>query len=808
MLLVCTWIGFPVGNVLDINIYEACLKNTRMKVPIKCILILFLIALSVSCKLSSSESAEIRKSREIVSKYSAIFTKPPREVPSFHEVDGPITGNGDIGLTVSGLPDKQRFWISKNDFWKSGPDIKQSGPSLIGGIDIEIDDLKNASYKVEQILYEPVILSEFSTENNKVNISAMVLATENLIVLEISANKSPVQVQVNLWVKDGYGSKTESGIENNVTWVTRKFNGENLLYPSEASIAISTPGIQKNSFMVEPGKTVKIVASVVTNNESEIYREIAIEKVAKADQQILDKLLAGHNKWWREFWAKSFVEIEDKLLEKYYYASHYMMACCSRNVNFPPGLYGNWTTMDRLAWSGDIHLNYNHEAPYWALYSSNRVEITDPYDAPLLDHLEVFKKDAKKYLNKNGVYASVAIGPKGHAIKFSDLAGLEKAYQKLGSKNLESIAGQPEFLGQKSNAIFAAMNMVLRYHYTYDIEYLRKIYPYMLSVADFWEDYLRFENGRYVDYDDSYYEVGPWQGREWEKGYGDFNPISSLGFLRIFFSAMTEMSKELNVDADRQPKWEHILANLSALPTVTEKGRIRFRACEGGGGSAKDITGLDWIMMHGLVYPATNIGLSSDIDQLNMVLDDMNNWHDSIWIDHGNAFQTIFIGAARVGYNPDSLMAKARRKIEKYTYPNLHISAGGGGVETCSGIPGMINEMMLQSHKGVIRIFPVFPSNQKASFYRLRTFGAFLVSSKIENEIVRYIILESEKGKNCTIVNPWSNKKITLYRDGKIAETITGNIITFATKAGELITIVPEGEKNIGMLEFLDGLNN
>jgi alpha-L-fucosidase 2 len=774
-----------------------------MKESIKCILFPAFITLFVSCNLTSREPVEITKSRDIVSQYKALFVEPAKGVPSFHEVDGPITGNGDIGLTVSGLPEKQRYWISKSDFWKSGPDLKQAGPSLIGGIDIEIVDLKDASYKVEQILYEPVITSGFSTGENTVNINARVMATDNMIVLEIGTTRKPVNVQLNLWVKDGYGSITESGTENDITWVTRKFNGENLHYPAEASIATRTPGMQKNSFIVVPGKTVKIVASVVTNNESDVYRKIATEKVAKADLQLLNKLLSDHNKWWQEFWAKSFVEIEDKLLEKYYYASHYIMACCSRNINFPPGLYGNWTTMDRLAWSGDIHLNYNHEAPYWALYSSNRVGLTDPYDAPLLEHIEIFREDARKYLNKNGAYAGVAIGPKGLTIKTFDIAGLEKAYSKLGSKNLESIAGQPSFLGQKSNAIFAAMNMILRYHYTYDEKYLRKIYPFMLSVADFWEDYLKFENGRYVDYDDSFQEVGPWQGKDWDKGYGDFNPINTLGFLRTFFDAMTEMSTELKADSARQVKWKHIMANLSALPTVDHKGRKRFRACEGGTGSAKNIIGLDWIMMHGLVFPATNIGLGSDTEQLKMILDDLNEWNDSIWVHHGNAFQTIFIGAARVGYNPDSLMIKARRKIQQYAYPNLHISAGGGGVETCSGIPGMINEMMLQSHGGIIRVFPVFPSNQKASFYRLRTFGAFLFSSKIENGNVRLIIIESEKGKNCTIENPWPDRKITLYREGKIAETLAGNNVTFATKAGELITIVPEGVKNIEMQEFL-----
>ena len=51
------------------------------------------------------------------------------------------------------------------------------------------------------------------------------------------------------------------------------------------------------------------------------------------------------------------------------------MASCSRNRQFPPSLFGNWITVNRPSWAGDIHLNYNHQAPFWALYSSNRVEL-------------------------------------------------------------------------------------------------------------------------------------------------------------------------------------------------------------------------------------------------------------------------------------------------------------------------------------------------------------------------------------------------------------------------------------------------
>ncbi len=161
----------------------------------------------------------------------------------------------------------------------------------------------------------------------------------------------------------------------------------------------------------------------------------------------------------------------------------------------------------------------------------------------------------------------------------------------------------------------------------------------------------------------------------------------------------------------------------------------------------------------------------------------------------GNSIQSALIGAVRVGYDPEFLMNIARRKIEKYAYPNLWIFAEGGGLETCSAIPGMINEMMLQSHGKIIRIFPVFPSDQKASFYRLRTFGAFLASSALEDGMVQYVILESEKGKECQIMNPWPGEAVVVYRNGIEDDGGSGEILHYITKPGEKLTLLPKGKK-------------
>jgi len=93
----------------------------------------------------------------------------------------------------------------------------------------------------------------------------------------------------------------------------------------------------------------------------------------------------------------------------------------------------------------------------------------------------------------------------------------------------------------------------------------------------------------------------------------------------------------------------------------------------------------------------------------------------------------------------------------------------------------------------VIRVFPVFPSDRKAAFYRLRTFGAFLVSSAIDGGRVRYVVIESEKGRQCNILNPWPGQTARLLRNGKEGEVLLGDMFRLATKPGEELALTPLG---------------
>ncbi len=544
------------------------------------------------------------------------------------------------------------------------------------------------------------------------------------------------------------------GAEGDVLWFTRRADPATTKEGRTVAVALRLLGASTaadGTFALKPGQKASIVVAILSDLDAADPLSAAKKRVAALQPADLDALNAKHQAWWREFWGRSFISVGDPLLEKLYYGSHYIMAACSRGGKVPPGLFGNWITTDNPAWAGDFHLNYNHEAPFWGLYSSNHVEVAEPYDTPILEALPRAREFARKELNCRGVYYPVGLGPWG----------------------IVSGAGA-SFWGQKSNAAYATTNMIMRFYHTYDAEYLKKVaYPFLREVGDFWEDYLKLENGRYVIYNDAIHEGATPH---------DMNPLLSLGLVRTLFRSLVDMGKELGADADRREKWQHIHDHLSPFPLQERGGKTVFRYSE---------KGQDWFGSNTLgiqhIWPAGAIGLDSDpklLDVCRNTIIVLGRWVD------GNGFPTFYTAAARVGYDPTVILTHLREQCLNHSFPNLFIFYGGGGIECCSAVPSCLNEMLLQSHEGVLRLFPCWPRDKAARFGTLRACGAFLVSAELKGGQVQPVRITSEKGRDCIVLNPWPGRRVRLLR-AKGEETLQGERVTFKTKPGETVTLAP-----------------
>ncbi|MEI6675075.1 MAG: glycoside hydrolase family 95-like protein [Verrucomicrobiota bacterium] len=815
----------------------------RSSAAIPRLLMLRLVPVMAACfsGLSAGDADNTaERALSIVSRHKGVFTAPPVLMPTRKVPDGPLLGNGDVGVAIGGVlerqrqydhgadntastiiptssPERHRFWIAKNDFWKTKAIYPNAHPCPIGGIDVTIPALVNGEYHAEQILESAEVLHTLKTTQRTsdpppytragatIHFRSWVAAIQNLLVIELSVDGDPaatspykttdlVGVDVTLWPQTGNEAETATGNLPDGYWALRRFASttESIAVEqspckqtSEAAVAMRLlnhrqPGLPAfrldgwpaDRFVLTPSHPVIIVAAIVTSEESATPLATARQRVADVTLESIETLRTAHHQWWRDFWAKSFVDIGDPLIEKYYYGSNYLLASCSRNQRFPPALFGNWTTADGPSWQGDYHLNYNYQAPWWGVYSSNHCELADPYDTPILDYLPVAKDNARKLLGVRGVYYDVGVGP----------GGLESSLVAKGY----SIPGEGDrmFHGQKSNAVFLSANMFMRFYHTYDLDYARRVYPFLCEVANFWEDYLKFENGRYVIAGDALGETG--------NGIGDVNNCLSLGLLKMFFKGMLDVSTELGTDAARREKWQHILTHLSDFPTtVTADGVRRVRGAEDGP-AAKRVgprRGSTRVEFTGMVWPSCVLGMGSPPALLKVLQDDVREWPESEWINHYNGFSQSFPGAARVGHDPRDILAKLRQQLSVAGFPNFMVFGGGGGIENCSGVPATINEMLVQSHAGVMRVFPVWPKNQAASFGRLRTDGAFLVSSELRDGEVQALTIESEKGRECVVQNPWPGHSLQLTRNGKPAEVLSDDCLRFNTAVGECITL-------------------
>lgn len=724
-------------------------------------------------------------------RYKVVFTNPPHRVPTVKTPDAPLAGNGDIGITMGGTPDSLRFYIGKNDFWRAYP-VYPGGIALPGGLDILFEGLKGASYHAEQLPGSAEVTATFATRDCRVRLSAWVAATANRIVVELQSDKRQT-ARIRLWAAEGNTSTTARG-KSPVAWVSRSFEKDSLLrWPTHIALALNT---DKEELVLAPGETVRLVVTAYTNHDTDDWKNRTISESAQMTDTAVEQLKREHQAWWADFWQLSHIEINDSYFERYYYQSQYLFACSSREGKFAPGIWGPFITRDEAAWGGDYHLNYNYQAPYWASYSSNHICLTENFDQPILDYMAAGREHARRLLDCGGIYYPVGIGPKGLCTSMWPLTP-EEMQEKYATRE-NTIDDGYKFLGQKINAVFSVGNMLMRHYSTYDKDYARKVYPYLSACADFWEEYLALEDGRYVIRMDHFNEVMPNKrnGGVWRDRLGDFNSTLSLGLVRMLFKGILDMSAFLSADEPRRARWTDILERLSAYPVGMSEGRLSLKNMERGPQDREVApSGLNRVSIHGLILPGGVMGPVTDSLFNAMLLGDVERWarKQRVEGDWGNTLnngiETCYPGAVRVGYPSDEILARMKRRIEMDVYPNGWIVQGGGGIETFAAVPLTINEMLLQSYEGVIRIFPNWNRRKDASFSRLRAYGAFLVTASLENGTVREVDIVSEKGRLCKLENPWGSRSVRIIRNGKPSETLSGRRLQFPTATGESIKL-------------------
>ena len=712
-------------------------------------------------QLTARFTLSIFISREInqMSAHVLKITAPAKETPNTALPDGAITGNGDLTAILAGTADRIKIYIGKADFWKADGRVHVDHPGGIaplGLVEVLLPQLAYADYRAEQNLDEAYIKLCLDDGKLSAELRITVCAVENTIILALDRTFPAVSASVSLIPLDGCDATAETGKEDGVTYSIRGFDHPEYRFPSYGVCAL-----KRISRTVKDGRE-RIVWAITaaTNHDTAAFRAQAIEHVQMLDSEYCERLLAAHAQWWKDFWSKSEVRLPDKELELYWYAGLYAVACTARNKRFPPGLWGAYSTADSMGWFGDYHLNYNYQAPFYALAGSNHPELLECYMSPINDFLPTARRYASEFLGVRGSFFPVGLGPLGLE---TDRRPETKEHGHL-------------FHGQKSNGAYTAVIPMMHWYSTRNAEFARReYYEFLLSVADFWEDYLVFEDDKYQIYNDALNEVGWFSGYNYMPcGQDDKNPIVSRGLVRMVMKLLIDLSSELGLAADRIPKWRHILDHLPAADTFDLDGEPILRG--------KDNRDEMCELALEFIYPVGGVGRYGDPK----FLEAARNLHRkmNIWDSH-NRFCSYYPEAVRLGcYPPHEIIEHIHEIIEKRGLPNGMFRYGGGGIENCSAIPNTVNEMLLESFEGIIRLFPCWDRSDNASFKGLRAFGAFVIDGSLGESGISARIL-SEKGRLLRLEKPGEgytavtgDKKYVLTEDVTDIPTSPGDVIT------------------------------
>ncbi len=508
----------------------------------------------------------------------------------------------------------------------------------------------------------------------------------------------------------------------------------------------------------------------------------AAELLAWAFCSGVDALRNSHIDWWRKFWEKSEIWYEDETVCRLWWFGVYALASSARPGKSPPHLQGIWTQYDCPPWHSDFHFNANIQMAHWVACPSNHPELQEA----LLDALLVRWRER---LREN---ASMVYGARGVAFPLcSDWLGRALGWGYL------SVA--------LSMTAWMAEHVWWQWLYTRNLPLLKdRIFPFLRECVQFYFDVL-------VEREDGLFHIAVSQSPEqvaWRNDDGEVyiglgsDPAIDLVFIRELMKSFMDAGKILGVDDEDVKKAADVLKRLPQNP-VGEGVLIDFAVGffhEGDAPGHFKVCHRHPSRLSG-IFPAEEINSSSPKEVLELGMRSFREfmgYGDAGFTGWSTAWQAAI--AARLGL-ADEAERILRIQQEHFTLKGLfnsHNSVSGkygmaGGplfqIDGTLGSAAAVNEMLLQSTGGLIRVFPAVPEKRKASFRNLRAQGAFLVSAEKDETGTRFVEILSETESIAAVSNPWPGREVRIEEGGG-SRKAAGERISIPIGRGQKVRLV------------------
>lgn len=784
------------------------------------------------------------------------------KTPAYEGFEGFPVGNGDMGGMIWNTNNGVEVQINKNDLFDQSHE--ESRATLRGGARLHIDlgapgfewtylddfegrlSLKNA---------EVVLKAKTPFMDSRIN--TWVAPGKNVWCISVKASGigrliegTKIRVSLERWGSRafpgwyGYFSRdTKSGLGNANSVISGKdlvleeaFQGLRFSVVCRILGEETTQGIiSSNRLELEtkskiPNHDITVIVSIATSNESDNPTQKAVELLDNFEKQTVQRENETHKEWWKNFWNQSFVHIENDYIENIYYLRRYLMGSSSRG-RFPVVFNGGlWTwNHDVRNWVTQHH--WNTQQQYWGLCPQNDCELMLPY----LNTYFSLMPEAEKHAKKRGAE---------NAILWSE------PHDFFGSMTFWD---RGDMLNNFTPASQIAGYFWDYFQFTCDTAFLaQKGFPFMKKAAEFYVQKLQWDSLK------NEYFIFPSQPYENPRSNNLRNPITDRNVIIANFTNCIRAASLLHIDKAKIKQWQEIVDHLWPIPyqVVPDLGEVIAHAWYPDGSIFPKVEERGPWLSHmsastSSVFPANLLGIDQKNNrEFNAITTMISHRSPNV-----NAISPEPIVAARLGMGNEvfKMMQNGIRRLQHFPqglfynidhwynlsrymdsvktpditaqrdyiyderahYPNKLPAKPfiQCGLEPMSIYGSAVNEMLLQSNEGKIRIFPAIPDDWETSF-KLLARGAFVVSSVMQKDgAIPGIFIESLKGNVCRVVNPWPSSEIVILGMGEKRNRVSQlirekDMIVFRTTPHHNYLIVRKGMERVIEQKIYRGVPN
>jgi hypothetical protein len=672
---------------------------------------------------------------------------------------GMLIGNGDMYGLVWQSGANIQLRITKNDIWdarvnteKDGPlprvniakgtvsgpvgappsyDLPYPQPKIAATIQLQTPDTLHRSGHLDIGKAVATVLN-----GKQVQAQCRILPDDNVLMVE-----SPYPIRL---LSDG-----NRGTTDGVQWAVTTLPGD-LDYPGMThAVAMASQNDRH---------CIAVVTSFEVKNGTVLEHAIAMAQ--KAIQQPESALVNHHEKTWAQFWSRSGLELDDKVMERWWYRMLYFAKTVCKPGAAPVGLMPPLAT-DETPWHADFHHNYNAWQAFWPLPAANHPELADPWITYNHTMIPRYRFLARTTYGIEGLHVPIS-----SFLHEPDPAVCTSNNQRQMSMNPWGLT-----IGLQSMTL---QSMWQKFLCDQDVAYMKeKIYPFAKEVALFYTafmDQCATDKGGKIRLGPSYSpEHGDW---------GIYNCPFDIAYVHYAFDAFTEAAEILGTDKDLAEKCRKYRALLPDYPTNTHpNGTIIVVDWSGGAPIAEhNIT-----VPAAPVFPADQVTWFSPEAQKQLFKQTIR----ATRFNGNNAHVMFNIAKARLSM-PEGY-TDGRKWFSERELPNgFFVWQGhkhGTYMQEMIGVAGLINEYLLQSVDDKIRLFPAWPADQNARFVGLRAQGGFIVSAEWKQGKVVSATIQSVATKKLQLLSPWK----TIYINGKRAVVDAEGLVTVPTVAGQIL---------------------